>query len=286
MSGRRKIIDISTKEKKEAVLDIFNHLTSKNKAHEYFGISDNSSGSKYLREIAEKVGFDLDSYKKKEIKYCKMCGREIISKVAKKFCSKSCAASYNNKFRKRKPKKEKEGYKSNDKFCVGCGKKLTNRQTKFCSKKCKDKTHYVSGELNLICKTCGNVFKSTTQQRQFCCRDCADKYKSISLIKDWIEGSKKLNPNSTIPDTIRKFLFEQAHYKCEQCGFEGYNVKTGRTILQIHHIDGNSSNNNKENLQVLCPNCHAMTENFMGLNKGKSARNKRYKNKKVLDLIL
>lgn len=28
---------------------------------------------------------------------------------------------------------------------------------------------------------------------------------------------------------------------------------------------------------VICPNCHAMTENYMALNKGNSGRDKRYK---------
>ena len=53
--------------------------------------------------------------------------------------------------------------------------------------------------------------------------------------------------------------------------------KTGNSILQFHHKDGNSNNNSPENIQVLCPNCHAMTENYMALNKGHSARDKRYK---------
>ena len=69
------------------------------------------------------------------------------------------------------------------------------------------------------------------------------------------------------------------YYKCEECGFEGYNKTTNNTILQIHHIDGDCENNKPENLQVLCPNCHAMTENYMALNKGKSSRTTRYKNK-------
>ena len=52
---------------------------------------------------------------------------------------------------------------------------------------------------------------------------------------------------------------------------------TGNSILQFHHIDGDAYNNNIENIAVLCPNCHAMTENFMNLNKGKSTRINRYK---------
>jgi predicted amidophosphoribosyltransferase len=34
--------------------------------------------------------------------------------------------------------------------------------------------------------------------------------------------------------------------------------------MQLHHIDGNNSNNSLENLQMLCPNCHSQTENYCG----------------------
>ena len=32
--------------------------------------------------------------------------------------------------------------------------------------------------------------------------------------------------------------------------------------LELHHIDGDKSNNNLNNLQLLCPNCHSYTDNF------------------------
>lgn len=34
--------------------------------------------------------------------------------------------------------------------------------------------------------------------------------------------------------------------------------------LQLHHIDGNPTNNSLNNLQLLCPNCHSQTENYCG----------------------
>lgn len=46
--------------------------------------------------------------------------------------------------------------------------------------------------------------------------------------------------------------------------------------LEVHHIDGNCTNNKEENLQLLCPNCHSLTPNSGSLNKGNS---KRYKYK-------
>jgi predicted HNH restriction endonuclease len=42
---------------------------------------------------------------------------------------------------------------------------------------------------------------------------------------------------------------------------------TGNIPLQIHHIDGDATNNKEENLQLLCPNCHTLTENYGSLNK-------------------
>lgn len=41
---------------------------------------------------------------------------------------------------------------------------------------------------------------------------------------------------------------------CERCGFVPENV----CQLDIHHIDGNHSNNKESNLGTLCANCHRL----------------------------
>ena len=35
-------------------------------------------------------------------------------------------------------------------------------------------------------------------------------------------------------------------------------------MCQLHHIDGDNTNNELSNLQILCPNCHSQTENYCG----------------------
>lgn len=40
---------------------------------------------------------------------------------------------------------------------------------------------------------------------------------------------------------------------CETCGFRGHSCQ-----LDINHIDGNHDNNNPENIQTLCSNCHRL----------------------------
>lgn len=42
--------------------------------------------------------------------------------------------------------------------------------------------------------------------------------------------------------------------KCECCGF----VPTHRVQLDVDHVDGDKGNNNPENLQTLCANCHRL----------------------------
>ena len=58
--------------------------------------------------------------------------------------------------------------------------------------------------------------------------------------------------------------------KCEKCGnteWQGMPIP-----LQVHHVDGNHLNNDVNNLQVLCPNCHALTDNFCGRNIGREKK--------------
>lgn len=87
-------IDISTEEKKQEVYNLFASFKKKSDIHKYFGISDNSQGCKHIKDVADEIGFDLNSYKKK---YCLECGKEITSKYGNKFCSCSCSVSHRNK---------------------------------------------------------------------------------------------------------------------------------------------------------------------------------------------
>ena len=49
-------------------------------------------------------------------------------------------------------------------------------------------------------------------------------------------------------------------YKCAECGINEWKNKP--LPLDIDHIDGNHTNNCKENLRFLCPNCHKQTDTW------------------------
>ena len=59
-------------------------------------------------------------------------------------------------------------------------------------------------------------------------------------------------------------------YCCSICGNDGEWLGN-KISLQLDHIDGDCSNNTKENLRWLCPNCHSQTPTY-GSRNAKSKR--------------
>lgn len=102
----------------------------------------------------------------------------------------------------------------------------------------------------------------------------------------WNNGIKYKNPRPPMP--IEEILVENSSYvssnslrkrllkekikepKCECCGATEW---LGKPIaLELHHVNGIKDDLRIENLQILCPNCHAFTDNYRGKNQGKSAQ--------------
>lgn len=74
--------------------------------------------------------------------------------------------------------------------------------------------------------------------------------------------------------------------KCECCGLTEW---LGKPIkLEPHHINGDTTDNRIENIQLLCPNCHSYTDNYGGKNQKINKKIKtKQKDKKIntIDIV-
>ncbi len=88
--------------------------------------------------------------------------------------------------------------------------------------------------------------------------------------KAWNRGERLKDWNNYArPSSVKKHIILDRGHSCEDCGNSTWKDKP--IPLEIHHVDGNKTNNNLENLQLLCCNCHALTPNWR--NKDENRKN-------------
>lgn len=73
-------------------------------------------------------------------------------------------------------------------------------------------------------------------------------------LKDWSQY--------TCIEKLKPHLIRERGYKCETC--LNHKWIDSPIPLEVHHKNGDRTNNEYNNLQLVCPNCHALTENYRG----------------------
>jgi hypothetical protein len=88
------------------------------------------------------------------------------------------------------------------------------------------------------------------------------RYSSEKYIpfKEYIQGDS-IQTNKLRKKLLREGLKE---HKCECC--QNTTWINNPIPLEVHHKDGDKTNNEIDNLQLLCPNCHALTDTYKGKN--------------------
>jgi hypothetical protein len=156
------------------------------------------------------------------------------------------------------------------------------------------------------CKKCGSEFEPQKGLISFCSLSCRNSRERTEEIKNKISESlkksekhkqsqinkvkfidyKKIAEKSketwnkrilnadfeTLSyERLRKRIKLEQNNKCNLCGLDSWNGKS--LTLELEHKDGDHHNNERNNLECLCPNCHSQTDTWRGKNK----RNKRNK---------
>lgn len=89
-------------------------------------------------------------------------------------------------------------------------------------------------------------------------------FKGQGWNKDNFDYSRFKYGNKIKSASALKAITALRGHKCENCGLTKWLDKP--IPLEVHHIDGNELNSELSNLLLLCPNCHALTENYRGRN--------------------
>ena len=209
-----------------------------------------------LTQISKQIGISLSSVKrhmakngiksksysiKSEIIKCVNCDKEfkVLKCEERKFCSCSCSSVYNNKLREKKVKIEKV----------------------------RKKRVRLFKEINYgICVFCGTdiIKKDGRSKAKYCDQICLHNHQMMIRIQ-----SEKASTR-----TLKLYLIKNYGEKCMECGWDKRNIVTDKVPVELEHVDGNSENNNLDNLKLLCPNCHSLTSTYKALNRG-NGRHKR-----------
>jgi hypothetical protein len=182
--------------------------------------------------------------------------------------------------RERQKSEARSRYEENPKVCPTCDKPLPyeKRYNNFCNQSCAA-SYNNRGVLRVPTtnpKECAECGKPKEKRHNKYCDNC---------IKNNVYSNKITEfEAATIDRTRKRILIELRGHQCENCNLSTWLEQP--IPLELHHLDGNADNHSQENLMLICPNCHALTENYKGANMGiDSSRQKmrriRYKNGKT-----
>ena len=129
----------------------------------------------------------------------------------------------------------------------------------FCSRKCANSR--VFSEESKQKKSIANIGKTARKTPI----SPEEKASNIAKTKAWALEKYRSTPFNQLGSENRKRrVLEEQEHKCNHCGISEWNGNA--IVLELEHKDGNTTNNDRSNLECICPNCHSQTKTWRGRN--------------------
>ena len=126
----------------------------------------------------------------------------------------------------------------------------------------------VQKKLGYATKSSGGIYDSIRQGIEFYNIDTSH-FKG----QGWRKGDYNLDWMKQNVQYYSKYapsLINLRGRECEKCNLSEW--MDSPIPLEVHHINGDKTNNEGANLILLCPNCHALTDNYRGRKKKQSSQ--------------
>lgn len=158
------------------------------------------------------------------------------------------------------------GNSMQDKICPKCFS-IHNKNGKYCSRKCSNSRIFSNKSKEKTSQSLKKYYNENIDQKNIV------KNRLISFHESIIKQKKEKSLERILTldfnllswqDKRRRIIHEQIN-KCNCCSIDSWNQLP--ITLEIDHRDGDNSNNTRENLEGLCPNCHSQTKTWRGRNK-------------------
>lgn len=133
--------------------------------------------------------------------------------------------------------------------------------------------------MNLIkCKEYGKEITKYRNKTGYC-GVCALIIRHSEAYNYYINNQEEFCRGNYTPKSFKKEFLKEQNNKCDICGCNPiWNDK--ELVFVLDHIDGDASNNRRENLRLVCPNCDSQLDTFKSKNKKSTRRN--YWKEKIL----
>lgn len=123
------------------------------------------------------------------------------------------------------------------------------------------------------CQSCSKDFISTNSKAIFCSVECFHTYKRTQNYLSYLNNQENFCKIYNM-SFIKPYILKEQNNLCNLCGIKNeWNDK--KLVFVLDHINGDASNNKRENLRLICPNCDSQTDTYKSKNKN-SARKQRY----------